>query len=113
MNFALKQITALVLSLFVTTSAFAHGHCGKYEENQAYMAAIRTVASRMQYKALELCALPTLADIYVSSTSLVDSETGEVIPHSWVTLHYNEYSCQYFVRNSDQSLTKSNCYNTW
>lgn len=34
-------------------------------------------------------------------------------PHFWVTLHYNEYSCQYFVRKIDQVVTRKTCYNTW
>ncbi len=89
---AVKIVTTLVTSvatLFITSTAFAHGHCGKYETNADYMAAIRTVASRMEYKPLELCTLPTLADIYVQSTNLIDKQTGEVTPHTWVTLHYN------------------------
>lgn len=109
----LSSITTTLATLLITATASAHGYCERYEKNETYLNAIRTVAQRMQYKPLELCTLSTLSDIYIESTSLIDDQTAESQPHTWVTLHYSEYSCQYFVKNSDQSVTKSNCYGTW
>lgn len=86
--------------------------CSKYEGNEAYLRAVSVVAKAMQYSPAELCSLPRLADIHVTRRNILN-ERQEVIPHVWVTLHYNEYSCQYFVRESDSVVTSKNCYNTW
>ncbi|HVK62412.1 MAG TPA: hypothetical protein VM432_12715 [Bdellovibrionales bacterium] len=107
------------LALIVLFSAFGSiananlGFCAKYAESPRFMKAIETVATRSQYTMAELCQLGRLSDIFVESFMYTDRQTGERIPHSWVTLHYAEYSCQYLVRDSDQSYTKANCYGTW
>ncbi|MBX2996734.1 MAG: hypothetical protein KF681_18090 [Bdellovibrionaceae bacterium] len=108
---------ALMLSfglLFASFSATAAtGFCEKYTPNATYIQALQVVAGNMQYGFDELCQLPRLADIYVTKRVFVDPPKNEPVPHVWVTLHYNEYSCQYFVREADMKVTRSNCYNTF
>ena len=74
--------------------------------------ALEVVAKAMGYTTDELCALPHLFDIYIERRTLYNAK-NEAEPHVWVTLHYNEYSCQYFVRDADHVVTRKNCYNTW
>lgn len=114
------MLRALVLStvlaastLFASAPAQAFGPlCQRYANQPLFTRAIQTVATNMQYTPAQLCSLERILDIQVTHTNLVD-ENQNPIPHTWVTLHYNEYSCQYFVRDADQVTTKKNCYNTY
>ena len=99
---------ASVISM--TSPALAYGkHCAKYADKPLYVQAIETVAQEMNYTPEQLCNLERAGDIYITHTSLTD-EKGDLIPHTWLTVHYYEYSCQYFMRDSDRVITKSNCY---
>lgn len=103
------------------TQAQTHAHqvlalpsdkCARYRQNPKFLPAIGLIARNMQYSLEDLCHLPHLADLYVTNRVFYN-EQGEEEPHVWVTLHYNEYSCQYFIRDLDQVVTRKNCYNTW
>lgn len=109
------KMNAVLLALaLLSPSAFATlpDHCAKYSNNEKYVRAISVVARNMGYGPKELCALPRLADIHVTGRTLVN-ENQELVPHIWVTLHYSEHSCQYFLREADFVTTQKNCYNTW
>lgn len=105
-------IMALGLGLSVQASA-AGGFCAKYNENAEYTKAIEIVAAKLKYSTEELCTLGRLADIYVDTKNIYNAQIDEVERHIWVTLHYYEYSCQYFVRAKDGVTTAQNCYNTF
>ena len=74
------------------------------------MTAINVVAKEMKYNFNQLCSQSTIGDIYVTNRTFYTRE-GDPIPHTWVTLHYWTYSCQYFVRKADNVITQANCYN--
>lgn len=106
------KIFALALTLF-SFSAFSQSHgCERYASKPVFVKAIETVANHMNYSLEELCTLPRNMDIHVTTTKLYN-EKQEPIPHVWVSVHYDEYSCQYFVNEADFVVTKSNCYNTF
>lgn len=108
-----RAIFLFALTALGTSSALAStDFCLSYTEKPVYLEAIRAVAKATQYRFEELCTLPKLNDIFVASR-ILDDEKHQPIPHTWVTLQYSEYACQYFVREADQVITKSNCYNTW
>lgn len=86
--------------------------CTQYQHNLTYTQALETLASRLSYDFLQMCSLPHLLDIYITDTILLDPQQNP-IPHTWVTLHYSEHSCQYFLKTDDLSVTKKDCYNTW
>jgi hypothetical protein len=112
----MKFLCALSL-LFASLPAMAEGFvvegnkCARYENNGRYREAIQIVAKAMKYSEQELCHLPRLADVYVVDRVFYN-ERNEAEPHIWLTLHYNEYSCQYFLREADKIVTRKNCYNT-
>jgi hypothetical protein len=107
------MINALIAIIVSSQPAFAFGPlCQRYMNNQLDVDAIRTVARNLQYTTEQLCSPSRILDVQVTHTQLPD-ENQRPIPHTWLTLHYNEYSCQYFVRDSDKVVTKKNCYNTF
>ncbi|MEO5970126.1 MAG: hypothetical protein ABIQ95_09380 [Bdellovibrionia bacterium] len=109
----MKNIILAATVLFSASAAMAQNNfCDQYASKGTYLTAIATVASKMNYTFEELCSLPRLMDIQMLD-SLRYSEDYELIDHSKITLHYETYSCDYFVRNSDQVVTKKGCYNTW
>lgn len=91
----------------------ATGFCEKYSQNQEYTKALEIVAAKLQYTTEEMCSLPRLADIFVDTKNIYNAQIDEVERHIWVTLHYAEYSCQYFVRAKDGVTTAQNCYSTF
>lgn len=96
--------------VFLSPSAQAFGPlCENYLTNPLNRAALQTVAQNLQYAPEQLCSLERILAIEVQHTNLID-EAQRAIPHTWVTLHYGEYSCQYFVRDADKVVTKKNCY---
>lgn len=102
-----------LITLASPQSAQAFGpHCEAYLSKPLYVSALKTVARNMLYTPEQLCSLERIMAVEVQHTNLLD-ENQRPIPHTWVTLHYNEYSCQYFVRDADKVVTKKNCYNTF
>jgi hypothetical protein len=105
------------LSMFFALPALASNFtvegnkCERYVGNARYSEAIDLIAKAMKYSTEELCTLPRLADVYVVDRVFYN-EKNEAEPHIWLTLHYNEYSCQYFLREADKVVTRKNCYNT-
>lgn len=111
----MKILCAFTFALFpFTASAFSvdGDKCARYQGNSRYEEAIAIVAKAMKYSTQELCTLPRLADFFIEDRNFVN-EKQEIEPHIWLTLHYNEYSCQYFLREADKVVTRKNCYNTW
>lgn len=110
------MLKLLILGLGMTLgtqASAATGFCSRYADNAEYLRAIEIVAEKMMYTSTELCELGRLADIHVDTRGIYNADTDQVERHIWVTLHYNEYSCQYFVRAEDGVITRKNCYNTF
>lgn len=99
----------IALSISFSSAAFAN-HCAKYEGQKEFMTAIQVVAKEMNYTFNQLCSQTRIGDIYVANRMFYTRE-GDPVPHTWVNLHYWTYTCQYFVRKSDNVITQSNCYN--
>lgn len=103
------------LALFSVAPAFGRQRmCDKYANNAPYVKALNIVATNLQYTLDGMCNLSRLSDIYVDRRNWPSAKDPmKMEMHIWVTLHYNEYSCQYFVRESDGVVTRKNCYNTF
>jgi len=94
------------------SSAAQNGFCTQYVGQSKYMTAIHSVATAMGYTDPQLCSLSTLVDIQLMPSIRYNEENLRV-DHVLVTLYYETYACQYWVRNDDQVITSKNCYNTW
>lgn len=105
-------VLALVAFNSAQASEFSVRSCARYVQNETYAKALNTVATNMKYTTEQMCAQDYLSDVYLVN-HIVYTTDGKEIPHVWVTLHYPEHSCQYFVRNADLVVTAKNCYNTW
>ena len=106
----MKLLAASIL--FLSLGAHASNLCQKLDAKPAYLQALTVVATNMQYTMSEICSHERILDIQIDNTKIINKD-GQVEPHIWVTLHYNEYSCQYFVRDEDMIVTRKNCYNTF
>lgn len=108
---------SLILSLFALLPVAAQaeptsGLCAPYAHKPEAVRVFSLLAKKMALSEEEFCSRPGLAAIHFTTKNIVN-EKLEVIPHYWATLHYGEYSCQYFVRQADFVATAQNCYNTW
>lgn len=107
----MRALLATAVLFFVSLSASAD-LCAPYATRESDQKAISLVARHMRLSVDELCAHPRVLDIQVTERVFYNPQQ-QPEPHFWVTLHYNEYSCQYFIRKEDLVMTRSNCYNTW
>lgn len=111
----MRILLALLIALSSTAalaSEFSEKSCSNYEKNTNYTKALEVISSNMKSTKSELCSLPHLFDVHITDRMFFNLETQKDEPHVWVTLHYAEHSCQYFVRNADWVVTRKNCYNT-
>lgn len=110
----MKLLMGLVLFFTFALSANAADVCADSIRHERDQVALKIVATAMKYEVEELCNHPRVMDIYFTDRIFYRPENNnEPEPHVWMTIHYNEYSCQYFVRDIDLVVTQKNCYNTW
>lgn len=113
----MRTLIVSILSVLFAPPAFASEFsaksCERYMQNATYAQAIETLSENMRYSVEELCTLERLMDIHITNTNIFNIEKQKDEPHVWITLHYAEHSCQYFIKNEDQTTTKKNCYNTF
>lgn len=102
----MKFILALLVS---TSSAFAADLCTRYENNNRYFTAVKTVSQELGLELSNLCNNPKILDIEVQPSRVI-TRNGDVEPHVRVQFHYNYESCYYMVRDLDQKITSSRCY---
>ena len=111
------RILLAVVFLFAAQASVASDisikSCEKYGRDASFSKALDVISTNFKHNSRdELCALPHLFDVYMTNTMIFNLERQKDEPHVWVTLHYAEHSCQYFVKNEDWTVTKKNCYNT-
>ncbi|HRO67862.1 MAG TPA: hypothetical protein PL182_09890 [Pseudobdellovibrionaceae bacterium] len=111
----LKSLFILAALALPALAQAQYNPCAKYANNKIYAGAIAQIATHTRYTTEQLCSHPRILDIYVDRKNINNPQRNyEPEMHLWVTLHYAEnYSCQYFIRESDRQITRSNCYNTF
>lgn len=102
----------VALTILAGTSAFAYNPCDKYAHNDHLQKALFTVANHIRYDFVQMCLHPMNLDIQAEYINVITQE-GAVEPSVRVTLHRNEDSCYYVVRDLDSAITKSRCYPTF
>lgn len=100
------------LTMLASTSALAYNPCDKYAHNEHLTNAIKTVATYIRYDFEQVCLHPMNLDIEAYEENVI-TKNGEIEPHVRVTLHRNEDSCYYKVRDIDGAITASRCYSTF
>lgn len=109
----LLALSILLGTHFAMASEISQKSCEKYGREASYAKALDVISTAFkQISRDELCSMPHLFDVHITNTSFFNIERQKDEPHVWVTLHYAEHSCQYFVRNEDWAVTRKNCYNT-
>lgn len=103
-----------LIAVLFTLSSAAYGSdlCTRYENNTRYYKAITTVAAYLGYELAFMCQHPSFLDIEVQPSRVITRQ-GKVEPHVKVQFHKNYESCYYMVRDQDQKITDSRCYNTY
>lgn len=99
----------ILVALLTMSSAFAQDLCARYENNQRYFTAVKTVAAYLGYSMEQLCHHPSFLDIEVQPSRVI-TRNGNIEPHVKVQFHKNYESCYYKVRDQDQKITESRCY---
>lgn len=99
----------ILLFLVSTSSVLANDLCTRYENNNRYFTAIKTVSVYLGYELNELCQHPSFLDIEVQPNRVI-TRNGDEEPHVKVQFHKNYESCYYLVRDIDQKITQADCY---
>jgi hypothetical protein len=106
----MKSLIAALL--FVSSTAFAQDFCSRWNSNPRYEKALQSLASHLDYDLNEMCTLPSLLEIEVQPTRIIDTR-GEVVPHVRIYFHRSYESCYYMVRDLDQVITDARCFSSF
>lgn len=106
------RLMMMTLIMLVSGSAFAYNPCDKYAHNLHLREAIQIVAKHVRYDVDQMCSHPMILDIEAYEENVI-TKNGDVEGHVRVTLHRNEDSCYYKVRDADGAITSSRCYSTF
>ena len=118
----MKAVLAALLLVGSLSTASANGrfnHCEKYLGKTSGNGAIampdllQQLAAKLGYSYEELCQHPRIMDIYSEVRNLHNREKDTFELHQFITLHYNEYSCEYRFNLVTNSWGAQKCYNTF
>lgn len=89
--------------------------CQRYHKDIEMMSLLDQLADRLKYKFDEFCTNIRIWDIQKEVRRYYYRDTDEMENHQVITLHYNEYSCEYHFNLDRQKWMKGRdyCYNTW
>lgn len=92
-----------------------HDKCIRYNKKPELIDLLEQLADRMNYTYEEFCTNIRIWDIQKETRQYYYRDTDQMEPHSVITVHYNEYSCEYHYNDIRQQWMKSRdyCYNTW
>lgn len=104
-----------VIILFLSANVYAEALCSKFKESVGDIALIEGLAYRLGYSYQELCQNNRILDIQKEERMIRPLNLKDVITVWVVSLHYAEYSCEYYYEKESESWLsdKSRCYNTW
>lgn len=102
----------LVFSVKMAWAA-PNDHCAPYAHDNEVISVIELMAPMLSYEYHELCELDRLMAIYPTRVGVYNREKDEYQEHISITLHYNEYSCEYQYNLAELRWGKKQCYNTW
>ncbi len=103
-------LVAIVLS---SSPAFAVNHCKQYEKNAFLTQLLQSLSARLSYTHEEFCNSERIMDIFREERLVYHQEDDQYHPYEFITLHYNEYSCEYQYNIDGQKWASQYCYNTW
>lgn len=108
------KLISLFLVLF-SFSTFSSSLCQKQKFNDFEIEVISELAVKLDYSMDELCSNPRIFDIQKEKRVVFNRKTQKSEAHLVITLHYNEYSCEYHF--ASEKLAWANdynyCYSTW
>ena len=108
----MKKLIALGLLCLAFSS---HAHlCTKFEGRED-MELVLELAEKLMYSPAELCQHQRIMDIQPEVRSYYYQDSDEFEDHKVLTLHYNEYSCEYHFNlvREEWMDARNYCYNTW
>lgn len=87
--------------------------CEQYSNNKEVIKVLEILSQKLSYTFSEFCENPRIMDIYQTRIDVYMAELDEYHEHISVTLHYNEYSCEYRYNVILNDWGKQQCYNTF
>lgn len=112
----MKFLTLLASIFLVATTATANEvtrYCEKQQSNPVHAELLKALAQKLSYDYNEFCNSPRIIDVFFEDRSVYNRESDTYEDHKFITLHYNEYSCQYTFNLVKKAWGKQHCYNTF
>lgn len=109
-------LISLLLVVGANASAAGGGgvdYCARYMENSTTAFLMQSLAQKLMYSYEEFCNHPRIMDVYQEDKLVYKRETDEYQKYKFVTVHYNEYSCEYQYNLDEKRWAKQECYNTF
>lgn len=109
---------SILMGLFVFFTlnfsfAVAPNHCIQYNHKPEVRKALEALAVKLSYSYDEFCGSTRILDIHQEERLIYNQPKDEYDNHLVITLHYNEYSCEYKYNLVDESWGNQYCYSTF
>jgi hypothetical protein len=110
----MKRILLCFIALSaMSASAGPVNYCERYLSNQLNNFLMHSLAEKLGYTYEEFCVHPRILDVFQEDRRVYHKETDSWQDYRFVTIHYNEYSCEYRYNLNQSRWLGQHCYNTW
>lgn len=108
----MKKVSLVFVGvLLFSFNSYGLDFCAKYQGSDLEL--VSMLAEKLFYTRDKLCSHPRILDIQkeIRSAYYVDVDSYEDL--IVLTLHYNEYSCEYHYNRKRKLWSRQSCYNTF
>lgn len=108
------KLLIIFFSFFLAAQTmFAQNLCAQFPTNSHKEGLLKELSTRLNYSYEEFCSNNRILAIYDEVRKVYYAESDEYHDHLFITLHYNEYSCEYQYDLNDRQWRDQHCYNTF
>ncbi len=104
----------LVIALsFAYSASAARNHCFQFLGHEVHEPLVKELAYKLKYNVAEFCNSERIQDIFIEDRLVYHRSDDQYHPYKFITIHYNEYSCEYSYDLNGKRWGHQECYNTW
>ena len=111
----LKKLSLILGVLIFSQSirAYEVNHCAQFDADPEMSRLLYSLSEKLSYSYEELCSEPRIFDIFSERRQVYYLESDSYHEHMFITLHYNEYSCEYQFDMVMDQWADQHCYSTF
>lgn len=88
-------------------------YCQRYGQNEVSSKLMHDLAAKLMYSYEDFCASDRIMDVFQEDRLVYHREDDTYQKYKFITVHYDEYSCEYQYNLDYNYWGSQSCYNTW